>query len=150
MSDFHTPILWTWGLTQKRVRRVARPALMAGALWLAWALVALALREEEQGTFIALLLLGLCVVISAALAGLGWFIVTRRLRARDAAELTHLIWLNQELQPRRPLPPLSTWAATPDLLVALYRTIREQRTARVLELGSGLSTIVMARALEQN
>ena len=150
MSGYRPPVLWTWRLLLTRLRRIARPALMAGVLWLAWALVALALRAEEQGLFIALLLLGLCVVISAALAGLGWFLVTRRLRARDAAEMAQLIWLNQVMQPRRPLPPLSTWAATPDLLVALWRIIREKRTARVLELGSGLSTIVMAHALEQN
>lgn len=150
MSDSGPLLIWTWRLFQVRLRRVARPALAAAALWLTWALAALALREEEQGLFIALLLLGLWVVISAALAGLGWFLVTRRLRARDAAEQAQLIWLNQVLQPRRPLPPLNTWAASPDLLVALWRIIREQRRARVLELGSGLSTIVMARALEQN
>lgn len=45
---------------------------------------------------------------------------------------------------------MGTWTANPDLLVALWRIIRENRTARVLELGSGLSTVVMARALEQN
>ncbi len=150
MSDYRPPVLWTWYLLLTRLRRIARPALAAFALWLAWALVALALRDEEQGLFIALLLLGLCVVFSAALAGLGWFLVTRRLRARDAAELAQLIWLNQVMQPRQPLPPLNTWAASPDLLVALWRIIREERPARVLELGSGLSTLVMAHALEQN
>lgn len=133
-----------------RIRRVARPALAAFTLWLAWTLAALALRDEEQGPFIALLLLGLCVLISAALAGLSWYLVTRRLRARDAAELAQLIWLNQAMQLRRPLPPLGTWTASSDLLVALWRIIREKRPARVLEIGSGLSTLVMARALEQN
>lgn len=133
-----------------RARRVWRPALATFALWLAWALTALALRERQDGPFIALLLLGLCVVVSAALAGLAWYRTTRRLRARDAAELTQLIWLNQVMQPRRPLPPLGTFTANPDLLVALWRLIREKRPARVLELGSGLSTLVMAHALEQN
>lgn len=150
MSDSGPPLIWTWRLLLARLRRVARPALVAIVLWLAWALAALALRDEEQGPFITLLLLGLCVLISAALAGLGWYLVTRRLRARDAAELAQLIWLNQAMQPRRPLPPLGTWAASPDLLVALWRNIREKRPTRVLELGSGLSTIVMARALELN
>ncbi len=123
---------------------------MALALWLTWSLAALALRDEEEGPFIALLLLGLCVVISVALAGLAWYFVTRRLRARDAAELAQLIWLNQAMQPRRSLPPLGTWAAHPDLLVTLWNIIRDKRPARVLEIGSGLSTLVMASALEQN
>ena len=150
MSDSRPPVLWTWRLLLVRLRRIARPALAVFTLWLAWTLVALAMRDEEQGPFIALLLLGLCVVFSAALAGLGWYLVTRRLRARDAAELAQLIWLNQAMQPRRPLPPLGTWAASPDLLVGLWRIIRDKRPARVLEIGSGLSTLVMACALEQN
>ena len=150
MSDPRPPVLWTWRLLLVRLRRIAWPALVAFALWLAWSLAALAMRDEEQGPFIALLLLGLCVVFSAALAGLGWYLVTRRLRARDAAELAQLIWLNQAMQPRQPLPPLGTWAATPDLLVGLWRIIRDKRPARVLEIGSGLSTLVMACALEQN
>lgn len=150
MSDSRPPVLWARELLLTRFRRIARPALAWIALWLAWALATLALRDEKQGLFIALLLLGLCVVVSAALAALSWFLVTRRLRERDAADLTQLIWLNQSMQPRRPLPPLSTWAASPDLLVALRRIIHEKRPARVLELGSGLSTLVMAHALEQN
>ena len=150
MSDSRPPVLWTWRLLLVRLRRIAWPVLVAFALWLAWSLAALAMRDEEQGPFIALLLLGLCVVFSAALAGLGWYLVTRRLRARDAAELAQLIWLNQAMQPRQPLPPLGTWAASPDLLVGLWRIIRDKRPARVLEIGSGLSTLVMACALEQN
>ncbi|MCY3945981.1 MAG: class I SAM-dependent methyltransferase [Anaerolineaceae bacterium] len=150
MNDPGPPVLWTWRLLKTRILRVARPALAICALWLAWALAALALRDREDGLFVALLLLGLCVVISAAMAGLVWYLTTRRLRARDATELTHLIWLNQVMQPRRPLPPLGTWTANPDLLVALWRLIRDKRPARVLELGSGLSTLVMAHALEQN
>ena len=142
VSDPRPPVVWTWRLLLKRLRRVARPTLALSALWLAWTLVALALRGEGQGHFIALLLLGLCVLISAALAGLGWYLVTRRLRARDAAELAQdLIWLNQVMQPRRPLPPLGTWEASPDLLVALWRIIREKRPARVLELSQRLFDI---------
>ena len=150
MNDPSPPVLWTWRLLKIRILRVARPALAVCALWLAWALAALALRDRQDGLFIALLLLGLCVLSSAALGGLAWYLTTRRLRARDATELTHLIWLYQVMQPRRPLPPLGTWTANPDLLVALWRLIRDKRPARVLELGSGLSTLVMAHALEQN
>ncbi len=150
MNDPNPPVFWTWRLLKIRILRVARPALAVCALWLAWALAALALRDRQDGLFIALLLLGLCVVSSAALAGLAWYVTTRRLRVRDATELTHLIWLNQVMQPRRPLPPMGTWTANPDLLVALWHIIREKRPARVLELGSGLSTLVMASALERN
>ncbi len=132
------------------MRRVARFALASFTLWLVWTLAVLALRNREDGSFIALLLLGLCIMLGAALTGLAWFMVTRRLRERDAADLAQLVWLNQAMQPMRPLPPLGTWAASPDLLVGLWRNIREERPLRVLETGSGLSTLVMARALEQN
>jgi len=75
--------------------------------------------------------------------------------AVDAAEsrlyqqLEALDWLRAELQLARPLPPARGWAAAPDALAELVRLIDRVRPAQVVELGSGVSTIVIARRLQQ-
>lgn len=51
---------------------------------------------------------------------------------------------------RGSLAPSRGWAASPDFLNILYDHIRERKPAVVFECGSGLSTIVTARALQQN
>jgi len=45
------------------------------------------------------------------------------------------------------LPPTRGWAASPDVLNVLVDRIEQTRPRRVLELGSGVSTLVIARAL---
>ncbi len=50
---------------------------------------------------------------------------------------------------RAPLPPLIGWAASPELACTLVDVVRRETPERVLELGSGASTLVMAYALEQ-
>jgi predicted O-methyltransferase YrrM len=63
------------------------------------------------------------------------------------AQVEAMGWLQQQLGLRHPLPPTRGWAASPDLLVDLVRLIDETRPERVLELGSGVSTVVMAARL---
>jgi predicted O-methyltransferase YrrM len=63
------------------------------------------------------------------------------------AQVEAMGWLQQQLGLRHPLPPTRGWAASPDLLVELVRLIDETRPERVLELGSGVSTVVMAARL---
>jgi predicted O-methyltransferase YrrM len=78
----------------------------------------------------------------------------RTRRAVDRAErrlfsqLEALGWLRDLLSLEHPLPPTRHWAASPDLLVELLRIIDRGRPTTVLELGSGVSTIVMAARLE--
>ena len=69
---------------------------------------------------------------------------------RNNDELQHLIWLSSRISPRRPLPLRTGWEARPGALNAAWELIRSERPARVLELGSGLSSLVMAYALEAN
>ena len=54
------------------------------------------------------------------------------------------------LRPRHPIPATRRWAASPDLLWYLYRTVREDGRTQVLECGSGVSTLVLAYALEHH
>ncbi|WP_426688995.1 class I SAM-dependent methyltransferase [Rhodanobacter ginsengiterrae] len=47
-------------------------------------------------------------------------------------------------------PGISEWTASPDLLSEIARQIRKRKPSRLLELGSGISTIVTASALKWN
>ena len=59
-----------------------------------------------------------------------------------------LLGLYAVLEPRRELPPLGGWPASPEMLLLLYGEIRARRPSLVVECGSGVSTVVMAYALE--
>jgi predicted O-methyltransferase YrrM len=48
------------------------------------------------------------------------------------------------------LPATRHWAASPDLLVHLATLVRERRPEMVVECGGGVSTLVIARALQMN
>ena len=146
MRVFHL----NWRRLRLQLQRYSPPVLVATTLWLVWALLALALRGREVGQFLALLLLGLFVLGGGTLAALWAFHTLRRQRQRDAAQQAQLIWLTQVIQPRRPLPSVGTWTADAEVLVALWLCIRERRPRRILELGSGISTLIMAYALEAN
>ena len=79
----------------------------------------------------------------------------RTVEAIEAAEvrlfsqLEALDWLRAELQLAHPLPPTRGFAAAPDALLQLVRLIDEVAPAQVLETGSGVSSIVIARRLQQ-
>jgi predicted O-methyltransferase YrrM len=70
--------------------------------------------------------------------------------ARLFSQLEALDWLRAELQLAHPLPATRGYAAAPDALVELVRIIDRRAPAQVLELGSGVSTIVIARRLQQS
>lgn len=54
------------------------------------------------------------------------------------------------IQPRRPLPLLRGWAASPDLLLTLAQHALTHRPKAVLECSSGSTTVVLARCCELN
>lgn len=45
-----------------------------------------------------------------------------------------------------PVPPTRSWAASPDLLLTLAQLVRKHNPKLVVELGSGVSTLVVAKA----
>lgn len=73
-----------------------------------------------------------------------------RLGRNEVRQAGALMQLYREISPRRTLPRTRGWAASPDFLLTLYRTVREQRPELVVEVGSGVSTLVTAYALQQN
>ena len=67
---------------------------------------------------------------------------TRQLEALDG------LYRRLELT-RGSLPPTRGWAASPDFLNILYDRIRRHGPTTIVECGSGLTTLVAARALQQ-
>ena len=56
------------------------------------------------------------------------------------------IQLTQLLDFKTSIPPTRSWAASPDLLLTIADTIRKYRPGLVVELGSGVSTLVAAKS----
>ena len=76
-------------------------------------------------------------------------------RLADSVELLYtqmeaLISLNSVLQPRLPLPPTRGWAGSPDFLRELAVEILARKPKMVIELGSGVSSLVIAYCLQRN
>ncbi len=67
-----------------------------------------------------------------------------------AAQQQALLYLFQNIKPRKALPQMRSYAASPDFLCLLYDLIRERRPGLVLECGGGVSTLISGYALEQN
>ena len=144
------------------LRRRGLPLLVAFAIWLCWALVAAILYRwsGQDGLLLALLLLGGLAFFG--LAGL-LFQFRRELWRQRKKDLDRsqreqrysqeLIWLSGRISHRRPLPhPLynTGYEAALGALNVAWEIIVQERPRRVLELGSGLSSLVMAYALDAN
>jgi len=74
-----------------------------------------------------------------------------RITARKEYQLSEAyLSLVSAIQPREPLPATRGWAASPDLLKYLYTSVRRRKPAKIVELGGGVSTLVIAYALAKN
>lgn len=137
---------------QDLLRRRGAPPLAALVLWSVWTAVTVALAGfyGELGMLLALILLGGIVFLTLAFSLLWLRREVRRERQQDAKRLQDLLWLSAKLAPRRPLPLWLGGMARVDLLDCLRQCIDDKRPLRVLELGSGLSSLVMAYALQAN
>lgn len=109
-------------------------------LLLVWLLPGSSLPAEAGMAAAALLL----VISTGALPPL------LRLGKNEVRQATAMVELYRSISPRRFFPRTRGWAASPDFLLELYRTIRERRPELVVEVGSGVSTLVAAYALQQN
>ena len=73
----------------------------------------------------------------------------RRQSQSTYRRIESLLWLKDALMLRWHLPPTGGWAADPDFLLHVHELIRERQPGLVLELGSGVSSVVIADALRQ-
>lgn len=48
------------------------------------------------------------------------------------------------------MPYMTGWSATPELALIIYQEIRKQMPNQILEVGSGISTLIASYGLEQN
>lgn len=75
-----------------------------------------------------------------------------RLQSEEAGHLQHKIQAIGEIQKllplRAPIPPMTGWAATPELAVTVLRQIIFQKPKTILELGSGVTTLINGYGLE--
>jgi hypothetical protein len=63
-------------------------------------------------------------------------------------EIESLVQVISLLRLSAPLPPMRDWAILPDFAALIIGLVREKRPAMVLELGSGVSTLVAAYSLK--
>ena len=76
----------------------------------------------------------------------------RRIRYRlqqSYQQIESLIYLFSTLKFRHPLPPMRGWAISPEFANILISLIRERKPRLVLEMGSGVSTLVTAYCLQE-
>ena len=67
----------------------------------------------------------------------------------DVAQTEALMALAARLPTRRPLPPMRGYAIAPDFALALLDLIDEVEPETIVETGSGVSTVILAYALER-
>lgn len=76
-----------------------------------------------------------------------------RLQAEESEHLQYkyqcISELNTLLPIRSPLPPMTGWAATPELAITVLKHIRLKKPSLIVELGSGVTTLVSAYSLEK-
>jgi len=106
------------------------------------------------------LLIGQLVLVPALAVIVGLLValqfeVYRRLQ-RDLREGQHayeqteaLFSLFASVRVRQPLPPMRGWAISPDFANVVVSLVRERRPRRVLELGSGVSTLIAGYCLQE-
>lgn len=116
-------------------------------------LVASVLLLGIGGILIEQTALGLALALTAGVGGLAALGVVqyRLLLVQLEQERRHaqaLAALHKVLPLRAPLPPLAGWAATPELAAVVLSEILACRPKRIVEAGSGVSTLVSGYALE--
>lgn len=58
-------------------------------------------------------------------------------------------YIQQLINPVKPLPSMSGWAASPELALLIYNVIAENKYKTIVDLGSGVSSLVASYAIKQ-
>lgn len=130
-----------------RIPHAVKVALRAGAVTLAAGAAAYAVAPR----------LSPAVAIAAGAAALAFELSrVRQALSRaidelgaDLAQIQPLIALDRMLPTRRPLPMMREYAIAPDCAVLIAQLVADERPELVLETGSGVSTLVIAYALQK-
>lgn len=128
------------------LRRLRQAAYMA---WLIWALVSVILTFflNELGLVFALVTAG----------GLGVYFLLHLYHRQQVEQFYHFraveayFSLFSSLRIEHPLPPMRLWRIAPDFATVLVSVMRQHQPRLVVEIGSGVSTIITSYVLkEQN
>jgi len=95
----------------------------------------------------------LAAICASVLVGILYLMHYHRSTALQIVKLSEHIqdlhFLHSRIELRKPLPYLTSWSASPALASRLYSLILKEKPEYVFELGSGVSTVVMAYAMER-
>lgn len=75
--------------------------------------------------------------------------IQNRAREYDLFKIQCINTLVKLLPLRAPLPPMTSWAATPELATHLFRCIQQYKPKHIVELGSGVTTLISGYSLEK-
>lgn len=129
-----------------RIRHVDNPYIIAPAVFVALAGVAL-LQWTDAATSVIVLI----VLVQLVLSATGFQIY--RMMKRDLEDQQRknqaLFSLHGALPFRRTLPYMSSWAATPELALKIHELIVRHRPSTIVELGSGISTLICGYTIEK-
>jgi len=119
------------------------------AVIITWGLIFSGINTEFALAFIAGLL-GY-TAIRIVLLYRDWPSQIRLSRITNAAAITAatIAWFDRILEPHIPLPRLSGWALEPETAGFLVRLITREKPKLIVEIGSGVSTLLMAYALKE-
>jgi len=111
--------------------------LFLGATLLGWAVL---------GPVVLVLAISGALVVSLAVQLESY----RRLQiaGRDYRQVESLFSLFSSIQFKHPLPPMRGWAISPDFANLIIKVLAERRPRTVLELGSGISTLIVGHWLK--
>lgn len=121
--------------------------VLSAAAWSIWSLVAILLTLCTG----IIVLIALQVEVYRRLQGQcnDHFHVLSAASAQNYGQLEALFSLFALLDIKDPLPPMRSWAISPDYANLLLSVIKENRPNIVVETGSGVSTLIAAYALKQ-
>jgi predicted O-methyltransferase YrrM len=94
----------------------------------------------------ALIASGLVAVIALATIALGRQIQARSDESRGLVEASAALY--QAIRPVAPLPPMTGYALAPDAALKLYDLVRKKQPRVAVEMGSGVSSVVIGYALK--
>lgn len=101
-----------------------------------------------EGTWFQIYLAFL-VIFYLAVTQFHIFHIQNEAREHQQHKIQCITTLHGQLPLKAPLPPMTGWAATPELAVTVLRIIQTYKPQCVLELGSGVTTIISGYSVEK-
>lgn len=112
------------------------------------AIIIIALLTTAMAT--AFLIAVSCLPVLILLLGFHFYRANEALQVQQQQKFQAYLSLYNLIDFRLPPPYMTSWAATPELAVAIYEILKTEKPANIVELGSGISSLICAYAIESN